>query len=154
MEHTMSSRTKKLEKATGGFDLASRYQRETATITILDPVDGTDTGLRWEIKSPQSEEAQKARERFRSTLTIVGDEVKVSAEDAHASLLAQIVAVTVAWWDVNGPSDGIVIGGVVVPCTAEAVLGLCTDPRTKWMFDQALSGYLSVAGFFGASKAA
>lgn len=142
------------KKQKRGFDVASRFQRETADITILDPVDGTDTGLRIQIKSPQSDEAIKAREQFRSTLTIVGDEVKVSAEDAGASLLAQLVAVTVAWWDIDGAADSIAIDGQAVACTPEAVTSLYTDRRTKWIHDQVLGGYLNAAGFFGASKAA
>jgi hypothetical protein len=153
MEHTMAS--KRLTKQhPGGFDLASRYQRETAVVSITDPIDGTDTGLRIEIGSPQSAEAQTAREAFRSTLTIADGEVRVDEQDAENSLRAQLVAVTKRWWDVNGSPDGILIGGVVVPCTEDAARDLYTAPRTQWIYRQVLTGYLSVSGFFGASKAA
>jgi hypothetical protein len=151
MEHTMSRKKQTPSKA---FDLSSRYRRDTAVVNILDPVDRTDTGMRIEIGSPQSAEAQAAREQFRSTLTIVGDDVQVSAEDAQASLLAQLVAVTKRWWAEPDSPDGLVIGGEIVACTPDAIRSLYSDPRTSWIYDDVLGGYLNAGSFFGASKAA
>jgi hypothetical protein len=153
MAHTMSSKKPKQEPRKA-FDLASRYRRDTIVVEIPDPVDGHDTGLRIEIGSMQSPEAQAAREAVRATLTIVDNEVTVSESDADRSLLEQTIAVTKRWWAEPDSPDGIVIDGVVVPCTPDTVRSVYTDPRTSWVQTFVLSRYLDVSRFFGASKAA
>jgi hypothetical protein len=151
MEHTMSKRiTKAPPKA---FDLCTRFRKETAIVTILDPVDGTDTGMRVEIGSPQSSDAQAIRETFKGSLSVTGETVTMDADVAGQSAKEQVIAVTRRWWAEPDSPDGLVIDGHVVACTPDAVRSLYTDPRTSWVYDQVLTAYVGVEGFFGASKA-
>ncbi len=127
------------------FDLASRFAAETATITIYDPADlgaKRDTGLRVEISSIYSDEARAAAAALQGA----------EGADWNTTLFEQSVAVTRKWWDVNGPADAIVIDGVEVRATPDAVRRVFSDPRTAWMQKQVQNGYLDLGRFFPKPK--
>jgi hypothetical protein len=133
------------------FDLASRYQAETVTVHILDPVDNTvDTGMRVEIASLYSPEAHEAA--LRPALVLEGNTVQpVAARDRW---LEQTIAVTKRWWQVDVSDDAIMVGGTLLPCTPENVRALYTDLRTRWFQKQVQAKYLTVEDFFGGPEAA
>lgn len=140
------------------FALASRYAAETAVVTIYDPADllaKQDTGLRVEIKSVYSQEARDALERMQEAIAVADGEVKASTVDWAANLLEQTIAITMRWWDENGPADGILEtpDAAATPCTPEHVRRIYSDPKTMWMQKQVQAAYLDLGRFFPKLKA-
>lgn len=135
------------------FDLSTRRQSETTVVTILDPAEPTrdvDTGIRIKIASIYSREAMDALQESRADVALVKDGEE---KPSRGRWFEQTIAVTLAWWDINGPSDGIVVAGEVWACTPENVRRLYESKEYGWVQPQVQAKFLDLAAFFSAPKA-
>jgi hypothetical protein len=145
MEHTMSTARTPKAAPPAPFDLASRYMAEELDVPILDPVDGSPTGIVWTIASQFSKDARAASMRSTTIRLNAKGEVEAESKDELTdSILEQLIAVTRRW--------NIVVSGAPLACTPENARALLTEERTAWMRPQVQSAYLSLSRFFGSAK--
>lgn len=143
----MAKTRTQLPPTTKVFDLSSRYMAETLDIPIVDPEDGSPTGMTWTVGSQFSKAARAAAmAATKLRLNLKGEVEADAVTDFDDTLLDQLVAVTLRW-------SGFTVQGVELPCTSENARALLTDERTAWMRPQVQSGYLSLSRFFTKANA-
>lgn len=120
------------------FDLSSRKPKDTAVVAILDPVDGTPTGITITIAGRYSPTARAA------TFALADKAADVknadSAEAFDAKLLDLLAACTVEWAEMQEE-------GQALACSpAEAKRVYVAYP---WLREQVQVAFLQTADFFG-----
>lgn len=120
------------------FDLSSRKPKDTAVVAILDPVDGTPTGITITVAGRYSPTARAA------TFALADQAADVkhadSAEAFDAKLLDLLAACTVEWAEMQEE-------GQALACSpAEAKRVYVAYP---WLREQVQVAFLQTADFFG-----
>jgi hypothetical protein len=132
---------KSTQKKSKGFDITTRYAKDSLSVPIMDPTNiSVDTGARIIIRSLYSEEARTVQQNNASKIAIKDGKVQ-NASAFNSSIFEQTIAVTIGW-------ENIEEGDKEIPFTADNVRRLYTDPRTAWVQKQVEAAYLNISGFF------
>ena len=130
-----------------GFDITTRYVGETADVELLDPAvlyaEGgrPKLGARITIRSMYAPEVRAVIRAEQAKLIVVDGKIESSTPSAPDNeLVEQVVVATVA--------GNLTTAGAPIPCDAEHVRAIYTDPRTAWIFTQVRTAYLDLARFF------
>lgn len=120
------------------FDLSSRKPKDTAVVAILDPVDGTPTGITITIAGRYSPTARAA------TFALADKAADVknadSAEAFDAKLLDLLAACTVEWAEMQEEGQWLACS----PAEAKRVY-----VAYPWLREQVQVAFLQTADFFG-----
>lgn len=132
------------------IDLATMFRRRTAVLHVPDYRDDTlpDTGLRIEVLSFKSEEAEEILREYHDKLKDVeGDEKEPVLTEA---MLAQLDRLTLRWWHEGEPTEGLLFDGAFLPCTSEHKRMVYTMEGWEWLRNFVIVGFMRERNFFGA----
>jgi hypothetical protein len=134
------------------IDLATMFRRKTAVLQVPDyrEDDLPDTGLRIEVLSFKSEEAEAILREYHDKLKEVEGDDEARQPVLTEAMLAQLDRLTVRWWHEGEDSEGLFFDGAFLPCTSENKRMVYTMEGWEWLRNFVVVGFMRERNFFGA----
>jgi hypothetical protein len=133
------------------IDLATMFRRKTAVLQVPDyrEDDLPDTGLRIEVLSFKSEEAEQILREYHDKLKELEGDEEARQPVLTEAMLAQLDKLTLRWWHEGEETEGLLFDGEFLPCTSERKRMVYTMEGWEWLRNFVIVGFMRERNFFG-----